>query len=478
MILGVDYYPEHWPADMLEEDIKRIVSLGANTVRIGEFAWHMMEPEEGQFDFTFFDHVIERLKSNGLKVIFGTPTATFPAWLAKKYPLALAVNEHGQRHTFGGRRLYCYNALEYRRATEKIVNELLAHYKDEEAIIAWQIDNELGHEGSDQCYCDYCETGFQEFLHDKYHSIERLNDVYGTIFWGQTYNAFDEIPTPKPTITTHNPSLMLDWARFRSVSINTYAALQIDIVNLFKRADQKVTHNLFGGFFDRAYDQNSLAERLDVVSYDNYPVWGGLEKPLSPAHIAMTLDYIRGLRQQNFWILEELMGAQGHTVIGYLPRPNQAKLWSYQAMARGCEALLYFRYRGMTRGAEQFCQGILDSDNQINDKFLEVKSFFEAMQKEEKLFETTIESEVALLYDYDNRWSWAAQPQSHAFDFTAEFVRLHAGFHKLGIMTDVIDIKKDFSTYKVIVLPVMQIVDEALLERLEAFAAKIGRAHV
>ena len=142
------------------------------------------------------------------------------------------MNEHGQRHTFGGRRLYCYNALEYRRATEKIVNELLAHYKDEEAIIAWQIDNELGHEGSDQCYCDYCETGFQEFLHDKYHSIERLNDVYGTIFWGQTYNAFDEIPTPKPTITTHNPSLMLDWARFRSVSINTYAALQIDIVNL------------------------------------------------------------------------------------------------------------------------------------------------------------------------------------------------------------------------------------------------------
>jgi len=474
MILGVDYYPEHWPAEMLEEDIKRIVSLGANTVRIGEFAWHLMAPKPGQFDFSFFDHIIERLKANGLKVIFGTPTATFPAWLAKKYPLILSVDENGLRRTFGGRRLYCYNSPEYRHATETIVTALLSHYQNEAAIIAWQIDNELGHEGSDQCYCDYCHTGFQQFLQDKYKTITNLNDIYGTVFWGQTYNDFNEIPAPKPTITTHNPSLMLDWARFRSVSINDYAALQINIVNRLKRPEQKVTHNLFGGFFDRAYDQNILADKLDIVSYDNYPVWGGLEKPLLPAHIAMTLDYIRGLKKQNFWILEALMGAQGHTVIGYLPRPNQAKLWSYQAMARGCEALLYFRYRGMTRGAEQFCQGILDSDNQINDKFLEVKGFFEEIQKEEALFESNIESDVALLYDYDNRWSWAAQPQSHAFDFTAEFVRLHAGFHKLGIMTDVIDVEKDFSAYKVVLLPVMQIVDEALLKRLETFAAEGG----
>lgn len=308
MILGVDYYPEHWPKEMLLEDIERIVALGANTVRIGEFAWHLMESVEDKFDFTFFDHVIEALKNKGLSVIFGTPTATFPAWVYKKYPEVIAMNASGVRHAFGGRRLYCYNAPDYIRLTEKIVSKLMAHYKDEQSIIAWQIDNELGHEGSDQCYCPYCEKGFQSYLKETYPSIDKLNDVYGTIFWGQTYNDFDEIPMPKPTITTHNPSLVLDWARFRSYSINRYAKLQIDIVNRFKRIDQKVTHNLFGGFFDRAYDQNILANHLDVVSYDNYPVWGGLEAPLEPSHIAMTLDYIRGLKRQNFWILEELMG--------------------------------------------------------------------------------------------------------------------------------------------------------------------------
>jgi len=474
MILGVDYYPEHWPSDLLEEDIKKIVLLGANTVRIGEFAWHLMEPFEGDYDFSFFDNVMTSLKKHGLKVIFGTPTATFPAWLSKKYPDVIAMNENGVRHAFGGRRLYCYNSPEYNALAEKMVDRLMAHYKDEQAIIAWQIDNELGHEGSDQCYCPHCEAAFHKFLKERYQTIRTLNETYGTIFWGQTYNEFSEIPMPKPTITTHNPTLLLDWARFRSFSINTFAQKQIAIVRKYLRADQQVTHNLFGGFFDRAYDQNVLAEHLDIVSYDNYPVWGGLEAPLTPSHIAMTHDYIRGLKQKNFWIVEELMGAQGHTVIGYLPRPNQAKLWSYQAMARGCEALLYFRYRGMTKGAEQFCQGILDSDNKINAKFLEVQSFFEEVQKEETLFKSDIKADVALLYDYDNRHSWAAQPQSHAFNFTDEFVRLHAGFHKYNVMTDVIDIKRDFSNYKIIVLPVMQIVDESLLERLKAFSQKGG----
>jgi len=474
MILGVDYYPEHWPVHMLEEDLDRIVKLGANTIRIGEFAWHLMETVEGHFDFSYFDQVISKAKSRGLNVIFGTPTATFPAWVAKNYPEVVAMNQSGIRHAFGGRRIYCYNAPEYKRLTRNIVTALLAHYKDEAGIIAWQIDNELGHEGSDQCYCPVCHREFQAYLKSKYGQIGELNQRYGTIFWGQTYNDFDEIPLPTETITTHNPALLLDWARFRSESINRYATLQIDIVNHYKQPHQKVIHNLFGGFFDRAYDQNVLAEQLDVVAYDNYPVWGGLEKPLSPSHIALTLDYIRGLKRENFWIVEELMGAQGHTVIGYLPRPNQAKLWSHQAMARGCEALLYFRWRGMTRGAEQFCQGILDADNLENDKYREVESFFKEVAAEESLYMTPIKAEVALLYDYDNRWSWAAQPQSHAFDYTGEFVRLHAGFHRLNVMTDVIDQKKDFSHYKIVVLPVMQIVDEPLLDRLQAFVAAGG----
>lgn len=256
------------------------------------------------------------------------------------------------------------------------------------------------------CYCEECQSKFLEFLKYKYKDIENLNKTYGTIFWGQTYNDFSEIPLPKPTITTHNPSLRLDWARFRSYSIKGYGKIQIDLVKQLKGNHQQITHNFFGGFFEKAYDQNALSEHLDFVSYDNYPVWGGLREPLKPGHIAMTLDYVRGLKNENFWIVEELMGAQGHNIIGYLPRPNQAKMWVYQAIAHGCENMLFFRWRGMTRGAEQFCFGIIDHDNEEGRKYEEVKSFMKDIDHYEDIIKSEIKSDIAILYDYDNIWSW------------------------------------------------------------------------
>ncbi len=474
MYLGVDYYPEHWPVEMMDEDMRRMREMGCNIIRIGEFAWQKMEPIEGQFDFSFFDQVIAKAKAHELKVMFGTPTATFPAWLAKTHPSILAQEMNGEVRVFGGRRQYCYNSRVYQQYTEKIVSKLVKHYANEPAIIAWQMDNEIGHEGSDQCYCEQCHLSFQDYLRDVYENdIGRLNEAYGTIFWGQTYTDFAQIPMPVHTVTTHNPALRLDWARFRSDSINAFAKMQIDLIKAHRGAHQQVTHNLFGGFFNRAYDQNVMAAELDFVSYDNYPVWGGLKEPLKPAEIAMTLDYIRGLKQQNFWIVEQLMGAQGHNHIGYLPRPKQAQLWAYQAMARGCDNMLFFRWRGMDRGAEQFCLGILDIDNETGRKYREVQEFMHDVAQQPSL-STPIHADVAVLYDYDNIQSWAIQQQSDVFDFTQELMRLYAPFHAANVMTDVISTAKDFSGYKVVVLPVMQIMDESLAQRLRAFVAGGG----
>ena len=474
MYLGVDYYPEHWDINIMDEDMHRMVEMGANIIRIGEFAWHLMEKEEGTYDFSFFDHVIEKAKFYGLKVMFGTPTATFPGWLAKMHPSILSKDAYGHTRVFGGRRQYCYNSETYREYTRKIVDKLVEHYKDEETIVAWQIDNEFGHEGSDQCYCEQCHCGFQRFLKEKYQDIDQLNEIYGTIFWGQTYNEFDEIPMPQPTITTHNPTLQLDWARFRSYAINDYGRLQIDLVRRLKGDHQEITHNFYGGFFEKAYDQNVMSEHLDFVSYDNYPVWGGLKEPLKPAHIAMTHDYIRGLKNKNYWIVEELMGAQGHNVIGYLPRPNQAKMWAYQAMGHGCENMLFFRWRGMTRGAEQFCLGIIDQDNEDGRKYREVQSFMKDVGNHEAVIKSEIKADIAVVYDYDNIWSWYNQQQSSTFNFTDELVRLYTPFYHLNTHVDVISIRRDFSDYKVLLVPVMQIIDEELSQRLETFVQNGG----
>ena len=310
---------------------------------------------EGNYDFSFFDHVIERAKAKGLKVIMGTPTATIPAWLAKKHPDILSEFEGGKKRNFGGRHVYCFNSHWMYEYSEKIITALVEHYKDEEAIAAWQIDNEIGHEGSDVCYCKNCQNAFRQFLKVKYEGdIDRLNDVYGTTFWSQEYNSFDEIPTPTETITTHNPALRLDWERFRSKSIVNFIDMQAKLIKKIA-PNAVVMHDYPGGGLDKHVDYSDVAESIDQVAYNNYPVWGGQKEPIAPHEIAFGLSYIRGFKRENFWITEAIMGAQGHDVTGFLPRPNQAKMWSYQSIAHGCDSLMYFRYRGATKGAEQFC---------------------------------------------------------------------------------------------------------------------------
>ncbi|MCA1065239.1 beta-galactosidase [Rossellomorea aquimaris] len=474
MYLGVDYYPEHWDIDLMDDDLSRMKDMGVNMIRIGEFAWHLMEKEEGRFDFSFFDHVIKKAKLYGMKVMFGTPTATFPAWLAANHPDILIEDINGVKKAFGGRRQYCYNSETYQRYSLRIAEKLITHYRDEEAIVSWQIDNEFGHEGSDMCYCASCEQRFQDFLKEKYDSIHELNERWGTIFWGQTYNEFSEVPVPKQTITVHNPAMMLDWARFRSASLSGFALQHVELAKRLKGNHQTVTTNLPGGFFDKWFDHNEFSRDLDFVSYDNYPVWGGLKEPISPAHLSMTLDYVRGLKKQNFWIVEELMGAQGHDVIGYLPRPNQAKVWAWHAFAHGCSNMLFFRWRGMNRGAEQYCLGILDANNRTTRKYKEVKQFFNEVKEYETLFDSPVKADVALLYDFDNIWSWRIQQQNPSIDFTEEMLRLYEPFHKQNTTVDVLKYDQDFSQYKVVLVPVPQLMDAGLTARLEEFAQNGG----
>ena len=469
MLLGVDYYPEQWDPSLMDSDMDTMLEMGCNVIRIAEFSWHLMEKTEGQYDFSFFDNVIAKAKEKGLKVILGTPTATIPAWLAHKHPDILSEFEGGKKRAFGGRHVYCFNSPAMYAYSEKIIRAMAEHYRDETQVAAWQIDNELGHEGSDVCYCPQCRKAFQNYLEEKFEgSIDRLNDTYGTTFWSQEYNSFEEIPLPTETITTHNPALRMDWERFRSKSI-------VDFINFQARILREVIphalvmHDFPGGGLDKHVDYSETARNLDLAAYNNYPVWGGQKEPIAPHEIAFGLDYIRGLKQQNFWITEAIMGAQGHDVTGFLPRPNQAKMWSYQGMAHGCESMMYFRYRGATKGAEQFCYGILDADNIKGRKFREVQSFFADIRNYEKAMESPIRSEVAIVYDYDSLASFRIQRQSILLDCQGEMKKLYKAFFDANVPVDVIPSSADISKYKVVLLPQMIIARPEFQNRVKDF---------
>ena len=474
MWLGVDYYPEQWDTSLMEQDLDTIVELGCNVIRIAEFSWHLMEKQEGQYDFSFFDRVIEKAKERKLKVIMGTPTATIPAWLAKKHPDILSEFEGGKKRAFGGRHVYCFNSPHMYAYSEKIIRELVEHYKDEESIVAWQIDNEIGHEGSDVCYCENCQKAFQTYLSKKFAGdMDALNETYGTTFWSQEYNTFDEIPTPSETITTHNPALRQDWERFRSQSIVDFMAFQAKLIKEIA-PEAVVMHDFPGGGLGKHVDYSKVAKTLDQAAYNNYPVWGGQKEPIAPHEIAFALDYIRGLKGENFWITEAIMGAQGHDVTGFLPRPNQAKMWSYQSMAHGADSLMYFRYRGATKGAEQFCYGIIDADNVKRRKFYEVQSFFHDIIKYREAMEAPVKNEAAIVYDYDSLASFRIQRQSILLDPAAEMQKFYKAFYDQNVGVDVIPEDREFSSYKVVILPQMIITKPEMEEKVEAFVKNGG----
>ena len=474
MYFGVDYYPEQWDYSLIDDDIQRIANSGLNCIRIAEFSWHLMEPQEGQFDFSFFKTILDKAHKLNLKVMLGTPTATVPAWLYKKDPTIFSVDENGLQRHFGGRRQACLNSPTYNKYAERITQKMVEAYHQHPALLLWHIDNELGHETSDMCYCDQCQLEFRDYLKQQFNNdISLLNDAIGSVFWSQTYNNFDEINIPRPTIPAPNPGMILYFNRFRAQTTTNFLARQAKVIKDIV-PNQQTLHNFTGDYFSKAQDHTDLAEQIDLVALNNYPVWGGQQVPIDAFKTAMKLDQTRGFKRENFWITEQLIGAQAHNIMGFVPRAGHAKLWSFQAMARGCNNLIYFRWRTATKGAEQFCYGVLDHDNKYNHRYDEMLDIIKLAKHYKKAIQASIQSKVALLYSMDNIYSWRIQQQSTAFDIQHEHTRLYKPFFDNNINIDVLDIRHDFSKYCILLLPVAMLITDDNIARIKAFIENGG----
>jgi len=466
MLIGVDYYPEHWDRADWEPHAKLMVEGGFKVVRLAEFAWHKMEPREGRYDFQWLDDAIAVLRRHDIKVILGTPTASPPPWLVTKHPDTLAVNQDGVRTEAGGRRHYCYSSPVYREASRKIVASMAAHFAEHPSVIGWQTDNEIG---GPRCWCDPCAKAFRAWLKTRYGTVDALNAAHGSVFWGQTYNDWDEIPIPREKHASHSVSLRLDHLRFHSDNVLSYHDAQVaQLRHICPK--HFITHNCMG-FYDEV-DYFALAKGLDHVSLDYYPgnLWGQ-GKFDSAKH-----DYTRSLKHKPWWVMEQRSGLTGWLdMFNSGDQPGQLRLWTWQTVAHGADAVVFFRWRTARFGIEQYWHGILDHHGQPGRRFRElsrVAKEFGVLNN--RTVGASVAAPAGILIDPESRWALDIQKGSPHFSFLEHANGYHRAFHEHHVGVEYYQPSDDFSGAKVLVAPSLFLCDATLAAKLTAFVEAGG----
>lgn len=407
--LGTCYYPEHWDRSLWHEDMQRMKANGIFTIRIAEFAWSKVEPREGEFTYAFFDEFLEAAQEEQMKVIFGTPTATPPAWLTEKYPEVLNCRLDGTKFRHGMRRHYNYNSPVYRELSSRIVDKIGAHYAKHPCIVGWQIDNEINCEVN-EFYSESDTEAFRVFLKEKYGTLDALNEAWGTVFWNQTYTQWEEIYVPRPTIhDSTNPHQVLDYTRFVSESAVSFCRMQSDILRKYVKPGDFITTN---GMFGNLDNHRMTDECLDVYTYDSYPNFAYClcEDPkqnqdLNDRKWSRNLSEVRSICP-HFGIMEQQSGANGWNtrMEAPAPKPGQMTLWAMQSIAHGADYVSFFRWRTAAMGTEIYWHGILDYDNRDNRKLAEVKQIWERTKAISETVGADFQASVGLVRDYDNIW--------------------------------------------------------------------------
>ncbi|MBN1509684.1 MAG: beta-galactosidase [Sedimentisphaerales bacterium] len=471
MFIGVDYYPEHWPRERWETDARLMKEAGFNVVRLAEFAWIDMEPQEGQYDFSWLDDAIKLLARYDINVILGTPTAVMPAWLARKYPEALRMKTDGTRVVWGGRKNNCYSNRDYRLLSERITLAMAAHFARQRNVIGWQIDNEFGGE---ECFCPSCLARFQFWLQRKYGTLDELNRAWGNRFWGLKFTAWDQITIPDCATDRSwvmgNPSACLDWKRFITQQQARFQTGQVAILRELC-PDDFITHNFMGLF--SALDYYEMARDLDFVSWDNYPIWS--DKPNIPYDASLSADVMRGLKRKNFMIMEQTAGPCGWESFGRNPWPGEIRKIAYQQLAHGSDGQIWFRWRTCTVGREQYWHGLLGHDGEPLRRYKEAAQTAKEFRRlEGHLRGTTVMSDVAIVYDYDNLWSLSFQPGFAGNSLQNAIRRYYNAIMRAGVNVDIVSRQADLSPYKLVLAPDLSILPDETARKLDAYVKDGG----
>ena len=483
ILYGAAYYPEYMPYDRLDKDVDLMQKAGITVVRVGESTWSSWEPRDGDFQFAWMKRVLDRLHQAGIKVILGTPTYSIPTWLYKEHPEILLLHSGTapplsdpyeptypsslQPGYYGPRQNYDFLNPYFRQHAERVIREIISHFKDHPAVIGYQIDNET--EPTDVS-TPYANAAFLERLKRKYKTPETVNKIWGLTYWGQLVDKWEDLPSRDGIL---NPGYKLEWENFQHDIVTDYLAWQAKIVNEYKRPDQFITQDFSGGVHANL-DQWAIARSLDVVAENPY---FATQARLDGRSIWLSDDMARSLKHSNFLVTEtnaQTIGWDSRTQ--YPQYPGQLRLAVYSHLAAGANMVEYWHWHSLHYGQETYWKGVLSHDLEPNRTYSEVTRVASELNRlGPELVDLKKDNKVAILVSVDSANALSYMPVSDKVNYTTVLEQMYEALYDLNVEADFVQAgDQNLTRYKVILVPPLYSASDAVLQQISDYVKNGG----
>ena len=475
LLYGAAYYDEYMPYDRLQQDVAMMKKAGINTVRIAESTWSTCEPQEGVFDFSHVERVMDAMEEAGINVIIGTPTYAIPTWMVKSHPDVMAETVKG-RGIYGARQIMDITHPVYRFYAERVIRKLMECTVHRKCVIGFQVDNETKYYGTAG---KNVQEKFVKYLRKKFNNdLDAMNHEFGLDYWSNRINAWEDFPDVRGTI---NGSLGAEFEKFQRTLVDEFLSWQADIVNEYRREDQFITHN-----FDFEWRGYSYGVQPDVNHYHaakaltiaGTDIYHPTQDDLTGAEIAFGGDMTRSLKRDNYLVLET--EAQGYP--GWTPYKGQLRLQAYSHLASGANSVMYWHWHSIHNSFETYWRGLLSHDMQENAPYREAciigNEFFRLGSH---LVNLKKKNDVAILVSNEalTALKWFGIEATAAGDNGIGYndvVRwLYDALFKMNIECDFVWPESDnLDQYKAIFVPALYAAPDELLEKLKQYTANGG----
>ncbi|MCD8011007.1 MAG: beta-galactosidase [Lachnospiraceae bacterium] len=472
LLFGAAYYPEYMPYDRIHQDLAMMREAGMNVVRIAESTWSTLEPQEGVFDFSYIDAVLEEAERTGMQVIVGTPTYAVPTWLVRLDADVLVTGREGQAQ-YGARQLINLWNPTFRRLAERVIRRLISHTASFPCVIGFQIDNETKHYGN---YGTQAQAAFRAYLQDTFGTVEALNEAFHLAYWSNSLSSWDDFPDMRGCV---NGGLAAEYERFLRRQAAEYLSWQAALVREYKRDDQFITHN-----FDFEWKKFGADIAQDGYSYGVQPernhsvaaspltlagtdIYHPTQDALTGAEIAFGGDEIRCLRQNNYLVLE----CQAQAFKAWTPYPGQLRLHAYSHLASGALGQLYWNWHSIHNGYEAYWRGLLGHDLEKNPAWEEAARIGKEWQRL-GAGQLTLRKKnaIALVIDTHSLTALRWFPIDRDLSYNDVVRWMYDSLYEMNLECDVVDVNAlQPERYRMIVTPALYSVTEETLRALERF---------